>query len=60
MPAILCAASSWTSARQAAIEAFQARFGPVRDDLGEKMTQLLMEFLHEATEERKKKEPVHT
>ncbi len=40
------------------LEAFQARFGAVRDDLGEKMTALLMEFLHEAPEEKKRKEPV--
>ena len=40
------------------LEAFQVRFGPVRDDLGEKMTKLLLEFLHEAPEEKKKKKPV--
>ena len=39
------------------LDAFQARFGPI-DDLGEKMSALLIEFLHEAPEEKKKKEPV--
>ena len=43
------------------LEAFQARFGSVTDTLiGEKMTEVLLEFLHEAPEDRKKKEPVPT
>jgi nanoRNase/pAp phosphatase (c-di-AMP/oligoRNAs hydrolase) len=43
------------------LDAFQARFGSVTDTrIGEKMTEVLLEFLHEASEDRKKKEPVHT
>jgi len=42
------------------LDAFEARFGPARDDLGEKMTKWLLEFLHEAPEEKRKKEPVHS
>ena len=41
-----------------AVDAFQARFGPINDELGRKMSDLLLEFLHEATDEKKKKEPV--
>jgi hypothetical protein len=43
------------------LDAFRARFGDVPDtQIGEKMAQLLIDFLHEATEDRKKKEPVHS
>ena len=42
------------------LEAFQSRFGPIDDDIGRKMTDLLQEFLHEATDDKKKKEPVGT
>jgi nanoRNase/pAp phosphatase (c-di-AMP/oligoRNAs hydrolase) len=41
-----------------ALDAFQARFGPVDEHIGRKMSDLLREFLHEATDEKKKKEPV--
>ncbi len=41
-----------------ALDAFQARFGAIDDDIGRKMSELLLEFLHEATDEKKKKEPV--
>ncbi len=40
------------------LDAFQARFGSAGDRTAAKTTELLMEFLHEAPEERKKKEPV--
>ena len=40
------------------LEAFQKRFGPIDDKVGEKMSNLLQEFLHETTEEKRKKEPV--
>jgi hypothetical protein len=40
------------------LEAYQARFGPIDDKVGEKMSNLLQEFLHEAPEEKKKKELV--
>jgi len=41
------------------LDAFQARFGAITDnDMGEKMEALLEEFLHEAPDEKKKKEPV--
>jgi nanoRNase/pAp phosphatase (c-di-AMP/oligoRNAs hydrolase) len=40
------------------LDAFQARFGPIDDNIGHKMTDLLLEFLHEAPEDKKKKEPV--
>jgi len=40
------------------LDAFQSRFGPVDDNLGEKMSDLLQEFLHEASDDKKKKEPV--
>jgi nanoRNase/pAp phosphatase (c-di-AMP/oligoRNAs hydrolase) len=40
------------------LDAFQARFGPIDDNVGHKMTELLLEFMHEAPEEKKKKEPV--
>ncbi len=39
------------------LDAFQARFGAVTDDdIGEKMADLLEEFLHEAPDEKKKKD----
>ena len=41
-----------------ALDAFQARFGTIDDDIGRKMSELLLEFLHEATDEKRKKEPV--
>ena len=34
------------------------RFGPIDDNIGKKMTALLQEFLHEAVEDKKRKEPV--
>ncbi len=34
------------------LEAFQARFGPIDDNIGKKMTALLQEFLHEAVEDK--------
>src|SRR5687768_11335551 len=40
------------------VGAFQSRFGTVDDNLGQKMADLLQEFLHEASEDKKKKEPV--
>jgi hypothetical protein len=40
------------------LDAFQSRFGPIDEHAGEKMTALLLEFLHETTEEKKRKEPV--
>ncbi len=40
------------------LEAFQSRFGPIDDSVGQKMSDLLQEFLHEAPEDKKKKEPV--
>jgi nanoRNase/pAp phosphatase (c-di-AMP/oligoRNAs hydrolase) len=40
------------------LPAFQARFGPMQDTIAERMTALLMDFLHEATDEKKKKEAV--
>jgi nanoRNase/pAp phosphatase (c-di-AMP/oligoRNAs hydrolase) len=40
------------------LEAFQARFGPIDDNIGGRMVALLLEFLHEAPEDKKKKEPV--
>jgi nanoRNase/pAp phosphatase (c-di-AMP/oligoRNAs hydrolase) len=40
------------------LDAFQSRFGPIDDKVGEKMSNLLQDFLHEAPEEKKKKEPV--
>ena len=39
-------------------DAFQARFGPIDEEVGRRMSELLLEFLHEATDEKKKKEPV--
>ena len=44
------------------LDAFRGRFGDIAVDprIGEKMAQLLQDFLHEAPDERKKKEPVHT
>jgi nanoRNase/pAp phosphatase (c-di-AMP/oligoRNAs hydrolase) len=43
------------------LEAFQTRFGHVDSNgTGEKMTALLLEFLHEAGEDRKRKEAVTT
>jgi len=40
------------------LDAFQARFGPVNQAVGERMSELLQEFLHEASEDKKRKEPV--
>jgi nanoRNase/pAp phosphatase (c-di-AMP/oligoRNAs hydrolase) len=40
------------------LDAFQARFGPIDDNIGHKMTDLLLEFMHEAPDDKKKKEPV--
>jgi nanoRNase/pAp phosphatase (c-di-AMP/oligoRNAs hydrolase) len=40
------------------LDAFASRFGPVEDGIGDKMSDLLQEFLHEAPEDKKKKEPV--
>jgi hypothetical protein len=40
------------------IDAFQSRFGPIDDSIGVRMADLLQEFLHEATDEKKRKEPV--
>jgi nanoRNase/pAp phosphatase (c-di-AMP/oligoRNAs hydrolase) len=40
------------------LDKFQSRFGSIDDRVGEKMTDLLQEFLHEAPEDKKKKEPV--
>ncbi len=40
------------------LEAFQKRFGPIDDKAGEKMSNLLQEFLHEAPEDKRKKELV--
>ena len=40
------------------LPAFQARFGPMQDNIAERMTALLMDFLHEAADEKKKKEAV--
>ena len=43
---------------QRTVVTFQSRFGPADDNIGQKMSDLLQEFLHEATEDKKKKEPV--
>jgi nanoRNase/pAp phosphatase (c-di-AMP/oligoRNAs hydrolase) len=40
------------------LEAFQKRFGPIDDKVGEKMSNLLQEFLHESPEDKRKKELV--
>ena len=40
------------------LEAFQSRFGLIDDNIGSRMVALLLEFLHEAPEDKKKKEPV--
>ena len=40
------------------LDAFQARFGPVDDRIGQKMSDLLQAFLHDASEDKKRKEPV--
>jgi nanoRNase/pAp phosphatase (c-di-AMP/oligoRNAs hydrolase) len=40
------------------LEAFKSRFGQIEDAVGAKMAALLQEFLHEAPEDKKKKEPV--
>jgi len=40
------------------LDQFQARFGNVSNGIGSKMSELLQEFMHEAVEEKKKKEPV--
>ena len=42
------------------LDAFQARFGPLDDSTGRKMSDLLQEFLHEAPDEKRKREPVGT
>ena len=40
------------------VQAFEARYGPIDDRVGAKISELLQEFLHEAPEDKKKKEPV--
>jgi nanoRNase/pAp phosphatase (c-di-AMP/oligoRNAs hydrolase) len=40
------------------LEAFQKRFGPIDENVGRKMSEMLQDFLHEATEDKKRKEPV--
>ncbi|HEY0283847.1 MAG TPA: DHH family phosphoesterase, partial [Vicinamibacterales bacterium] len=40
------------------LAAFEARFGPLDDRIGQKMIDLLHGFLHEAPEDKKRKEPV--
>jgi nanoRNase/pAp phosphatase (c-di-AMP/oligoRNAs hydrolase) len=41
------------------LETFQARFGPIDENrVASMMTELLQEFLHEAPDEKRKKEPV--
>lgn len=40
------------------LDAFQSRFGAIDGHVGEKMSDLLQEFLREAGEDKKKKEPV--
>jgi nanoRNase/pAp phosphatase (c-di-AMP/oligoRNAs hydrolase) len=40
------------------LDAFQSRFGVIDDKIGQKMADLLQEFLHEASEDKKRKEPV--
>src|SRR5688572_6897725 len=40
------------------LEAFQTRFGPIDDAIGRKMSDLLQGFLHEAADDKKKKELV--
>jgi hypothetical protein len=40
------------------LEAFQSRFGPIDENVGRKMSELLQDFLHEATDDKKRKEPV--
>ena len=40
------------------LEAFQARFGTTDDNIGGKMSDLLLEFMHEAPDDKKKKEAV--
>jgi nanoRNase/pAp phosphatase (c-di-AMP/oligoRNAs hydrolase) len=41
------------------LDAFQARFGLVNDNhVGERMTELLLEFLREAPDEKKRRDPV--
>ena len=40
------------------LQAFQSRFGPMQDNIAERMTGLLIDFLHEAADEKKKKEAV--
>ena len=43
------------------LDAFRARFDEVSDaEIGARMARLLLDFLHEIPEERKKKEPVHS
>ena len=40
------------------LDAFEARFGKIDDTVGERMSALLIEFLHETPDEKRKKEPV--
>jgi hypothetical protein len=40
------------------LDAFRLRFGLIDDTLGERMAALLQEFLHEAPDEKKRKEAV--
>ncbi len=40
------------------LDAFQSRFGVIDDNIGNKMSALLQEFMHETPEDKKKKEPV--
>ena len=40
------------------LEAFQTRFGPIDENVGRKMSELLQDFLHEATDDKKRKESV--
>ena len=40
------------------LDAFQARFGKVDESTGDRMSELLQEFLHETPDEKRRKEPV--
>jgi hypothetical protein len=40
------------------VDAFQGRFGALDEHVGEKMTELLLDFLHEAADDRRRKEAV--
>jgi nanoRNase/pAp phosphatase (c-di-AMP/oligoRNAs hydrolase) len=42
------------------VQAFESRFGPIDKGVGAKISELLQEFLHEAPEDKKKKETVAT